>query len=62
MGRVVRLGSPGEILGANQRKMILARKHFSFIMQVIDRCHPNAAGGYAEGKVSDSLEFLNKGR
>ena len=43
------------------RERCLERKHFSFIMQVIDRSHLNAAGGYAEGKVLDSLEFLNKG-
>ena len=30
-------------------------------MHVIDRVHLNAAGGYAEGKVLDSLEFLKKG-
>ena len=58
--RVVRLESSGGILGANQRKMTLDRKHFSFIVQVIDRGHFNAAGGYAEGRVLDSLEFLNK--
>ena len=41
--------------------MVLDRKHFSFLVQVIDRGHPNAAGGYADGRVLDSLEFLNKG-
>ena len=29
---------------------------------MIDRGHLNAAGGYADGRVLDSLEFLNKGR
>ena len=42
-------------------KMILDKKHFSFLVQVIDRGHLNAAGGYAEGRVLDILEFLNKG-
>ena len=42
--------------------MILDRKHFSFLVQVIDRGHINAAGGYAEGKVLDILEILSKGR
>ena len=42
-------------------KVILDRKHFSFLMQMIDRGHLNAASGYAEGRVLDSLEFLNKG-
>ena len=37
------------------------RKHFSFLMLVIDGGHLNAAGGYAEGRVLDSLEFLNQG-
>ena len=60
MGRVVRLKSSGEILGANLGKVILDRKHFSFLLQVIDRSHLNAAGGYAEGRVLESLEFLNK--
>ena len=41
--------------------MILDRKHFSFLVQVIDRAHPKAAGGYTEGRVLDSLDFLNKG-
>ena len=56
--RVVRLDSSGKILGANQGKVILDRKHFSFLVQVIDRGHFIAAGGFAEGRV---LEFLNKG-
>jgi len=42
------------------REMILDRKYFSFLMQVIDRGHFNTAGGYAEGRVLDSLEFLDK--
>ena len=41
--------------------MILDRQHFSFLVQLIDRGHPNATGSYAEGRVLDSLEFLNKG-
>ena len=40
--------------------MILDRKHISFLVQVIDRVYLNIAGGYAEGRVLDSLEFLNK--
>ena len=28
---------------------------------MIDRGHLNTAGGYAEGRVLDSLEFLDKG-
>ena len=28
--------------------------------QVIDRVHLNIVGGYAEGRVLDNLEFLNK--
>ena len=34
------------------------RKHFSFFVQVIDRNHLNAAGGYADDRVFDTLEFL----
>ena len=30
-------------------------------MQVMDRGHSNAADGYAEGRVLNSLEFLNRG-
>ena len=41
--------------------MILDRKHFSFLVQVIDRGHLNATGGYAEGKYLGNLEILNKG-
>ena len=40
--------------------MILDRKHFSFLEEVIDRGNFNAIGGYAEGRVLNSLEFLNK--
>ena len=29
---------------------------------MIDRAHPNAARGYAEARVLDSLEFLNTGQ
>ena len=41
--------------------MILDRKHFSFLIQMIDRSNPNTAGGNSEGRVLASLEFLNKG-
>ena len=37
MGRVVMLESSGEILAANLGKVILDRKHFSFLVQVILR-------------------------
>ena len=40
--------------------MILDRKHFSFLVQMIDRGHLNTTGGYAKGRVLDRLEFLNK--
>ena len=40
--------------------MILNRKHFSLLVQVIDRGHLNTTGDYAEGKVLDSLEYLKK--
>ena len=59
MGRVVRLESSGGILRANYGKVILDRKHFSFLVQVIGKGHLNAAGGYAEGRVLDNLIFLN---
>ena len=36
MCRVVRLKSSGKILGANSGEVILDKKHFSFLMQVID--------------------------
>ena len=36
------------------------RKHFSFLMQVINRGHPGSAGGYAEVGVLNGLEFLDK--
>ena len=41
--------------------MNLDRKHFSFFMQVIDRSHLKTASGYAEGRVLDRLDFLDKG-
>ena len=61
MGRVVRLESSGEILGTNYEEIFLDWKHFSFLMQVIDRGHLNTAGGYAESRVLNSLEFLDMG-
>ena len=42
------------------REMILDRKHLSFLMKVIDRGHLHTSGGYAEGRILDSLEFLDK--
>ena len=42
--------------------MILDRKHISLIVQVINKQHFNAAGGYAEGRVLDSLKFMNMGQ
>ena len=50
MGKVVRLESSEEILGANYGEIILDRKHFSFLVKVIHRGHLNRAGDYAEGK------------
>ena len=41
--------------------MIVDRMHLSFLVQVINRSHLNAAGGNAEGRVLDILEFLNSG-
>ena len=37
------------------------RKHFDFLVQMIDGCHLYGTGGYAEDRVLDSLEFLDKG-
>ena len=59
MGRVDMIESSGEILEVNEGKMILDRKHFSFLVQVINRGPLNAAGGYALGRVLNSLKFLN---
>ena len=61
VGRVVRLERSGEILGADMEKMILDRKHFIFLVRVIDRGHLNAAGGYADDRVLNILESLNQG-
>ena len=41
--------------------MILDRKDFSFLVQMIDRGYLNVTGGNVEGKVLDIFEFLNKG-
>ena len=41
--------------------MILDMKNFIFLVQVIGRGRLNAAGGYAEDRVLDILELLNKG-
>ena len=61
MGRIVRLDSSGEILGANLGEVTLDRKYFTILLQVIDRGHLKAAGGYVEGRVLDNFEFLNQG-
>ena len=44
-------------IGMEDSFLILSR----FFVQVIDKGHPKAAGGYAEGSVLESLEFLSKG-
>jgi len=41
--------------------VILDGKHFSFLEQVINRDHLNASGGYADGRILESIEFLDKG-
>ena len=41
--------------------MISDKKNFIFLVHVIGRGHLTVAGGYAEGRVLDKLEFLNKG-
>ena len=53
MGRIVKLDNSGEILGANQGKVILDMKHYSVLVQVTDTGHLNAAGGMRR------VEFLN---
>ena len=55
MRRFVWLESFGEILGANWGEVFMDRKHFSFFVKVIYRGHFNAASGYAENRVLDSL-------
>ena len=58
-GRVVRLESSGEILRANQGKVILERKNFSFLI-ASDRWRSSyAAGDYAEGRVLDKTFVQN---
>ena len=61
VGRVVKAGESGEILGAGYGKLIFFRNHYSFLVQMIGSGHLNAASGYAEGRVLYSLEFLNQG-
>ena len=39
--------------------MILDRKHFSLLVQVIDRDNLNAADDYAEGRVLNNLEYVD---
>ena len=58
LGSVVRLQISCKILVANLRKAILDRKHFNFHVQVICRGHLNAACGYAQGIVFESLKYL----
>ena len=41
--------------------MILDRKHFIFLVQVIDEGYVNAAGDYEVDRVLVILNFLNKG-
>ena len=60
VGMVVRLDNSGEILEVNQEKVMMDRKHISFLSQMINGSHLNAAGGYAESRVLDSMEFLGQ--
>ena len=39
--------------------MIVERKHLNFLVYIVDGSHLHAAGDYAEGRVLDSLEFLD---
>ena len=56
MRSLVRLESSGEVLVTNYGKMILDRKHFSLLVQLMDGGHLNAAGSYAEGRVLESYD------
>ena len=60
VGRVVRFDCSGEILEAYLGKLIIDRKHFDFLVQMIDGGHLQKTGGYAGGKVLDSLHFLDR--
>ena len=42
VGKVIKLNGSGEILGTQQGKMIMYRKHFGFLLQMIDGSHLNA--------------------
>ena len=47
VGMVIRRDGASEQLGSNYGNMILNRKHFNFLGQVIDKGHINATGDYA---------------
>ena len=40
-------------------KVIVDRNHFDFLVYIVDGSHLHADGDYAEGRVLDSLEFLD---
>ena len=53
------LKGTGEELGTKEGKVVMDGKELGFCVKMINRTHLHAAGGYAEGGVLDTLEFLD---
>ena len=55
------LEGTGEELGTEARKVVMDGIEFGFCVKIVNGTHLHTAGGYAEGSVLDTLEFLDGG-
>ena len=56
------LQGTGEELGAEEGQMVVDREGMGFGVKMVNGTHLHAAGGKTEGRILDSLEFLDGGR
>ena len=56
VGGVFREECPEQELRAQEGEVRAHFKSFGFLVKVGDRCHPEGASGYPEGRVLDGLE------
>ena len=56
------LEGAGKELGAEEGEVVVDREGEGFGVKMVNGTHLHAAGGYAEGRILDALEFQNGGR
>ena len=57
----VRVEGTGKELGAEEGEVVMDGENLGFIVKMVNGTHLHAACGNAEGRVLNSLEFLNLG-